>query len=117
MTNPHDAPTLHRPLPLSLREATRRRIVTDLWELLEREAADLAAAESAREAATALLTAVRTVAEGHAWIRKTHTVERASQYRPRGYCTYCHERHPCDPLALLEALEAALVPVPLALDG
>ena len=54
------------------------------------------------------LAAVEAAVENNQWIRKAHGVTRANDLRPRGYCTDCGDKHPCDPIGLLEDIEAAL---------
>ena len=59
------------------------------------------------DAQAARLAAVERVIADNQWIRASHGVTRANDLRPRGYCTSCGDKHPCDSLGLLEDIEAA----------
>lgn len=56
----------------------------------------------------ARLAAVEQAVADNQWIREGHGVTRANDLRPRGYCTYDGEKHPCSAIGLLEDIEAAL---------
>jgi hypothetical protein len=74
--------------------------------------AALTAAEQERDAQAARLAAVEQAIADNQWMHESHGVTRANDLRPRGYCTGCGDKHPCDPISLLEDLEAALKGAP-----
>lgn len=95
---------------------TRARLETDLRYLAaggatareQRAAVDFRALLAAYDAQAARLAAVEQAVADNQWLKESHGVTRANEYRPRGYCTGCHDKHPCDVISLLEDLEAAL---------
>jgi hypothetical protein len=60
------------------------------------------------DAQAARLAAVGQAVADNQWLKDIHGVTRANGLRPRGYCTGCHDKHPCDTISLLEDIEAAL---------
>ena len=97
---------------ISVHEATRRRVICDLWNLFERDAAALEDLEARLRTAHARLDTIRQIVAERAWLKKTHTSVRVSEYRPRGYCAYDNAKMPCDAIGLLLEIEQALGDVP-----
>jgi hypothetical protein len=82
-------------------EAERDHAIANLVQVHDRWGAE--------EQHTARLAAVEQAVADNQWLKDIHGVTRANDLRPRGYCTSCHDKHPCDPISLLEDIEDALV--------
>lgn len=83
--------------------ANQRTETTPVWP------SDLRTFLEAHDRQVTRLAAVEKAVADNQYLHQTHPVERVTDLSPRGRCPSCgYVHHPCDPIGLLEDVEAAL---------